>query len=168
MARLIIEAAEQAYHLIAGELLMALQGEALLSDALSRHLATLTTDPTTAVAWDGMPFDPNDGSNRPYLEVKHLPNTTRSNTFGESKDLQGILAITVVGNVWKRSGDLTPFDLRNIATQVVAHFPTTLVLRTAEHRIECPQPGSLQSDFPDGSDWRVPINIFYRATTLGA
>ena len=143
---------------------MALQGEALLSDALSRHLATLTTDPTTAIAWDGMPFDPNEDGNRPYLEVKHLPNTTQSNTLDETKDLPGILAVTVVGSVWKRSGDLTPFDLRNIAAQVVAHFPTTLKLFTTEHRIEFRQPGSLQSDFPDGNDWRVPINIPYLAT----
>lgn len=142
---------------------MALQGEALLSDALSRHLATLVTDPTTVIAWDGMPFDPNEEGNRPYLQVKHLPNTTQSNVLGDEKDYQGILAITVVGSAWKGAGDLTPFDLRNIAAQVVAHFPKTLHLHTAEHLIRFIQPGSIQSDFADGSDWRVPINIPYLA-----
>lgn len=144
---------------------MALQGEALLSDTLSRHLATLTTNPATVFAWEGMAFDATDGANRPYLQVSHVPNTTRSETFGPSKDLPGFLIVTVVGSVFKSQGDLTIFDLRNIAAQVIAHFPTTLTLHTTDFRIGFIQPASMSAAFLDGNDVRVPVNIPYLATS---
>lgn len=144
---------------------MALTGNALIADALFRHLATLTTSPATVVAWPGNSFDGTDASNRPYLQPQFVPNTTRENTFDTIKDFQGFLSVTVIGDKVYTSGGVHLMTLQNMASQVVAHFPTTLKLYTTEHVISFRQPGSVSQALPDGSDWRVPVSIPYYATT---
>ncbi|MBV6657195.1 MAG: hypothetical protein KI785_05435 [Devosiaceae bacterium] len=136
---------------------MAFTGEALLEQALFDHLATLTTTPATAFAWPSVDFD---GTARPYLQVNHLPNTARQNTFSPSKDLPGFLIVTAVFAAGE--GTLTT---RNVCTQIIDHFPTTLRLFTAEHRIQITDPPTAGRALVDGPEVRIPVSIPYLATT---
>jgi hypothetical protein len=133
---------------------MALTGEALLEDALFRHLSTLVTDPATTFAW---PNINHDGS-VPRLEVDHAPNTTQSATLEGAKNLQGFIIVTVVTET-----HIGTAYGRDIATQVIDHFPGNLKLHTTDYVIRFNQPPSISQKIIDGNEVRFPVAIPYNA-----
>lgn len=133
---------------------MALTGEALLEDALFRHLSTLVTDPATTFAWPNL----SHNGDVPRLEVDHAPNTTQSGTLEGAKNLQGFLAVTVV--TAEGQGTLIGKD---IATQVVNHFPGNLKIHTDDYVVRFNQPPSISQKIIDGAEVRFPVAIPYNA-----
>lgn len=133
---------------------MALSGDALLADALFRHLSTLTTNPATSIAWPGL----SDGGDAPRLEVQFVPNTKQAADLEISVDSPGFLVVTVV--VAEGKGII---EATNIASQVADHFGDTI--HTTEHRIRFVNPPSTSQPLPDGSEIRVPVSIPFIATS---
>jgi hypothetical protein len=90
--------------------------------------------------------------------VDHAPNTTQSGTLEGAKNLQGFLAVTVVTK--KGQGTLIGKD---IATQVVNHFPGNLKLHTTDYVVRFNQPPSISQKIIDGAEVRFPVAIPYNA-----
>lgn len=134
---------------------MALTGDALLEDALFRHLATLTITPATVFAWPGRP----EVGTKPRVEVAHAPNTAQASDLQDGKDNPGFLVLTVVYE--EGFGTIKP---REIASQIADHFEG-LTLHTTEHRIRFIQPATTGQAFPDGSEIRLPVTVPYLATS---
>lgn len=133
---------------------MALTGDALLADALFRHLNTLTTVPATSIAWPGV----SDNGQTPRLEVQFVPNTKQASTIDAGEDSPGFLVVTVVTSEGRGT-----IEALNIASQVSSHFGETI--HTSEHRVRFVQPPSTAQPIPDGAEIRVPVSIPYLATS---
>lgn len=133
---------------------MATGQEAVIADLLFARLAALITTPATEVALPNADFS----GSKPYLDVSHLPNRSTGQLLDATKDLQGFLQVTVVHE--NGYGLIDPYE---IASQVIAHFPVTLVLGTTV-RVRFVQPGFVGPPIQEGQEFRVPVSIPYRAS----
>lgn len=132
---------------------MALTGDALIADALMRHLSTLTTDPVTTIAWHGIPHP----GTTPRIEAEFVPNTKTAPTVDGGPDSPGFLVATVV--IAEGQGVIVG---TNIAAQIAGHFGASL--HTTEHRIRFVNPASVSQPFVDGAEVRIPVSIPYLAS----
>jgi hypothetical protein len=133
--------------------------ETNIQNALLKRVQSLTT--TLPIAWPNLDFTPPaDGS--PYLAVRILPNRNERVFLGSNDPTyrQGILQINVVTQYNKG-----PSASVETAGQIALHFPQDLVLRESGVNVQltkAPDVGSAVAN-PNGTNWLVPISIYYEA-----
>lgn len=134
---------------------MATGKEVQVVDALFSHLSGLTTTPATTIVWQGRrKVNPV----RPYLEVMHLPNKTGSPTFDGTRDLRGLLQVTVIyASAGDGPGILAPGE---IASQIVTRFAKNTDI-WGDVKVTIPNWPSVAPPIIEGDEIRIPVTIPY-------
>lgn len=136
--------------------------EAKVDRALLLHLAGLTTNPVTTIAWpDDDSFDiPRDsqGNMLPHLEPRIVPLdpgfVTLSGSIKRHRGLMQVMVITPPGK-----GAITP---KNIAGQVIDHFKNAVLFFDGIKVTIEGQPYAMSPDYGD-TKTEIPVTINYLA-----
>jgi hypothetical protein len=117
--------------------------------------------PKLPIAWPNRTFTPPaDGSS--YLEVRILPNRNTRLFLGSNEESMrmGILQVNLISQF-----DKGPGAGIQIAGQIVAAFPQDRVLRESGVKVQLtktPDVGPAVAN-PNGTNWIVPVSIYYEA-----
>lgn len=136
--------------------------ESTIPSLLLARVATLVLTPALTVSYPDIAFTPpvdGQGKAKPYLEVRHLPNTNVNLFIGNEATVQyqGLLQITVVYPAGQ--GIIKPSE---IAGLVASHFAKGTVLRDAGVNVRIYQKPSVARSIQDTDRIRVPVTIPYQ------
>lgn len=136
--------------------------ESTIPSLLLARVAALVLSPALPVAYPDVTFTPPvdaQGKAKPYLEVRHLPNTNVNLFLGDDSTVQyqGLLQITVVHP--SAQGIIKPYE---IAGLVASHFAKGTLLTSAGIKVRIYQKPSIAGSIQDTDRVRVPVTIPYQ------
>lgn len=131
--------------------------EAQITDALFARVKTLVVgSPALPIAWPEVAFSPPASGK--YLRIDDFPNRPAWEGISSGRLDQGLLQIMVV---WpKNQGLIAP---RQIAAQVIAHFPKGLAMFSGSTRVRVSREAWASSDLKDDKSVLIPITIPWTA-----
>lgn len=136
--------------------------ESTIPSLLLARVAALVLSPALPVAYPDVAFTPPvdaQGKAKPYLEVRHLPNTNVNLFLGDDATVQyqGLFQITVIYPAGQ--GIPKPFD---IAGLVALHFKKGTALRGDGVNVRIYQKPSVARSIQETDRIRVPVTIPYQ------
>lgn len=130
--------------------------EALIADALFRHLSTLSLSPALQIAWQGTSYDPpSDGG--AYLRASYIPNTVDTATISRWDRRYGIFQVDVM---WPENKGVIP--AAEVAGQIADHFPRdTTKLTAGTSTVKIYRTPVIGSALPDPPRMMIPVSVYY-------
>ena len=131
--------------------------EAKIARAVTLRVTTLGLG--LPISWQNVDFSPaTDAPTGKWLRVQHVPNTVERMTFGDLHRYRGLLQVTVH---WpKGRGEIEP---REIAGQIVAHFPANLTLTEGDLPVRIMQRPEARDMLIEDAGAMIPVMVQYEA-----
>lgn len=138
---------------------MATSERGKILEALFNHLSGLTTTPATQIVWQGRR---SHTPLPPYLEVQHLSGRTGSPTLADTRDIRGMMQVTLVyASTGEGPGIIKPTDL---VDQVTQRFAKNTEIWAGSIKVSIPKWPSDASPIIEGDQIRIPVTIEYLAS----
>lgn len=135
--------------------------------ALQVRLAAFASAKSLSVAYEGVPVPPNAGipsATKPHLADFLLPATTVNPSMGrDHRRYEGIYQVDVDSPV---AIDAAAFNLRELANELVAHFPRGLALTHEGVKVLITRTPSISPIIPDGGRIKRSVSIRYQADVI--
>lgn len=128
--------------------------ESAIERALGERLLTL--HPTPTVIWDN--DEPDAIPKPPYLVVQFTKTGRTDRTVAGTLPIRtGYMTVAVI----EKQNKFTT-QANNLADQIADLFPSALRLSASGQTLTITKGGDVQSGYPDGPNWRVPVRVDYR------